>query len=155
MNAASLLAIGGAVFEVVGLALVVIEIVKDRRQARVLLGVQGVIVQTLPAMTSIGAIKVTPTEEREPMLEERVARVEKRVEALNDGLLNTTDRLRAELQRAASEAFNQAYREMVKKDQSMRRYLHQQVTGGVGRRLVGVVFFALGAVLSAAANVFS
>ena len=155
MNATTLLAISGATFEVFGLALVVAEIWKDRRQGRSLMGIEAVIVQTLPAIASATAGKVTPIGGRQPTLEERVERVEERAEALNDGLLYVQTRLRTELEQAAEEAFNRAYRATIKRDQSLRRFLHQQLAGGVGRRLLGVVFFALGTVLSAVGNVMA
>jgi hypothetical protein len=127
--------------------------VKDRQRGRSLLGVEAVGVSALPALISTGAGKVTPIGGREPTLEERVDRLEGRVEALNEGLLHVTDRLRAELEEAANKAFNRAYQAMVKRDRSLRLFLHQQLAGDVGRRLGGVVLFVIGALLSAAANV--
>lgn len=128
-----LLAILGLSAELFGLGLVAFDIAQDRRRARELLeGDAG----RFPVGRSI--TMPYRIEGHEAAVEGRLNRVEEQI---------------ADLQAVEGELRSAYQDELAKRVGALVRFLNEQLSGGIGRRAIGAVLFAGGALLGAAANV--
>jgi len=144
-----LLTFGGAGSELFGLLLVVLD-ARDarRRAARVVSRDQTVYLGSAHAR-AIGG-RVTVTGGRQPTLEERVESLEQRLLRVHDELSERIDRVEDAAQEEASRVRGEAMAHADELDRKLRDFLADALAGGRAR--TGVVFFAVGVLLSAAAN---
>jgi hypothetical protein len=145
MWAADILAIAGGVLELTGLVLVVSEIRDARRQTKELGTIGERHVQIGPAYDKISTSEAGGTL---PPLEERVTRLEERVNTLAEATRGVDKLVSEQLTVAVNKVYDVEY----KRDKRLREFLAAQLQGGVGKRSVGVVLFALGVVCSVLAN---
>jgi len=143
------LTLGGAGFELVGLALVLLDARDARRQARgVIRRDQVVYVGTARSRAKGGAVTVKGG--RQSTLEERIDTLERRLREVRDELDERIDRVDDAAQDAAGQVRGEAMSHADALDRKLRDFLADALSGG--RSLIGVAFFAIGLGLSAAAN---
>jgi signal transduction protein with GAF and PtsI domain len=88
-------------------------------------------------------------------IEARVEKLEADVERLRREFTDSIDRLSDTVQDQANKAFFDAYEHVLQADDQLRRFIAQQLSGGLGTRTWGVVALTVGIVLGVAGNVIS
>lgn len=144
-----LLTLGGAGFELVGLALVLLDARDARRRARDVER-RDQVVYPGRALARAKGREVTVTAGRQPTLEERVDRLERRLREVHRELDERIDRVDDAAQGEASRVRGEAMAHADTLDRTLREFLARALSGG--RSVLGVAFFAIGLGLSAAAN---
>jgi len=142
------LAVLGLVCELGGLILVVRGIRSDRRAARrVEEGSPGSDLKLAVGMTIIAPYSI---EGREPTAEERLERLERRVNDLGV----RENELREEVQGYVNEKVSHVERAAVTRDESLRHFLRELLEGDLSNQLRGVILFGVGALLATLSSVW-
>jgi hypothetical protein len=140
--------------EVGGVLLIVRDIQDSRRQAQRILGR----VQTVrlgPAITVERAMPITALGGKQPTLDERVARLENAIRDQNARLTEEVDAARREAREAAEDAAGRARASAAEEFAVLEQAMIDQLSGSLGRRLLGVVLIVVAAMAGYAANLVS
>ncbi len=149
---AVVLMLAGAVAELGGLGLVVLDIQSARRHARALAS-QG-FEQALPVTAVVGRAEPSGAETGTPTQEQRIEALERDLHTLGEW---TENRLKELRERVSSVAMGVADRQMEAHllEERIRGFLREILTADLGRRKVGAVLIAVGIVLALAGNLVS
>ncbi len=142
------LAVVGLLCELSGLGLVVRGIRSDRRAARA--AEEGEPESDLTLAVGFSLEARYNIEGAEPTLEERVERLEKRVEQVAASEAEVRDEVQDYVNRKLSDVEHAG----LGRDKALRRFLYELLEGDLRQRKWGVGLFAVGATLAAASSVW-
>lgn len=149
------LSVAGGCAELIGLLLTVLGIADSRRQARDL-GLDRQVHELSSAVDLSGSGSLTVGDlsgGREPTTEERIAGLEARLDGLASEARERDVQLRKQTRVDIHEAVGTARQQAQEQDRTLRKFIHAMLTGSLGRQAYGVTLFAIGVVLSVAADV--
>lgn len=148
-----LLTLAGGGFEALGVAMIVREIAQDRRQARSLFSPITLDVHSADHAHMAESVTLGADSQAQQTVAERVNILERAMSSLLEAIETSAQATKIEMRKAIQEAAQELSRKDKERDDALRRFIHDQLTGGIGLRIAGVVSILIGIVCTTAAGI--